>query len=58
MIRTIPSTITRSNTRMSDSKKRRLRDRSSGAPTLISESCKINGVISAYFRPYFCLYRC
>lgn len=31
---------------MSDSKKRRLRDRSSGAPTLISESCKINGVIS------------
>jgi cytoskeletal protein CcmA (bactofilin family) len=31
---------------MNDSKLRRFRDRTSGAPTLISEGCKISGVIS------------
>ena len=31
---------------MNDSKHRRFRDRTSGAPTLISEGCKISGVIS------------
>jgi len=30
---------------MNESKKRRLRDRSSGTPTLISESCRITGTI-------------
>jgi len=30
---------------MNESNNRRLRDRSSGAPTLISESCKVTGVI-------------
>lgn len=31
---------------MNDSKLRRFRDRTSGAPTLINEGCKISGVIS------------
>jgi cytoskeletal protein CcmA (bactofilin family) len=31
---------------MNDSKSRRMRDRSSGAATLISEGCKITGLIS------------
>ncbi|MEJ2255423.1 MAG: polymer-forming cytoskeletal protein [Woeseiaceae bacterium] len=31
---------------MKEAKKRRLRDRVSGAPTLINEGCKISGVIS------------
>jgi len=31
---------------MNDSKNRRFRDRTSGAPTLISEGCKISGVIT------------
>ena len=31
---------------MNDKKLRRLRDRASGAPTLINEGCKITGVIS------------
>ena len=31
---------------MDDKKKRRLRDRVSGAPTLINEGCKITGVIT------------
>ena len=31
---------------MSESKLRRFRDRSAGAPTLINEGCKISGVIS------------
>ena len=31
---------------MNDSKRRRIRDRASGAPTLINEGCKITGVIS------------
>ena len=31
---------------MNDSKLRRFRDRTTGAPTLISEGCKISGVIS------------
>jgi cytoskeletal protein CcmA (bactofilin family) len=31
---------------MNDSKQRRFRDRSSGAPTLINEGCKITGMIS------------
>jgi cytoskeletal protein CcmA (bactofilin family) len=31
---------------MSESKKRRIRDRVSGAPTLINEGCKISGVIT------------
>lgn len=31
---------------MNEAKKRRLRDRVSGAPTLINEGCKISGVIS------------
>jgi cytoskeletal protein CcmA (bactofilin family) len=31
---------------MNDSKRRRFRDRNSGAPTLINEGCKITGVIS------------
>jgi cytoskeletal protein CcmA (bactofilin family) len=31
---------------MNDSKNRRLLDRSSGAPTLLSEGCKISGVIT------------
>lgn len=31
---------------MSDSRRRRLRDRSAGPATLISEGCKINGMIS------------
>ena len=31
---------------MNDSKRRRFRDRSSGAPTLINEGCKITGTIS------------
>lgn len=31
---------------MNDSKHRRFRDRTSGAPTLINEGCKINGLIT------------
>jgi len=31
---------------MNESKRRRLRDRSSGAPTLINEGCKIDGFIN------------
>lgn len=31
---------------MNDSKRRRFRDRTSGAPTLINEGCKITGLIS------------
>ena len=31
---------------MNESKRRRFRDRTSGAPTLINEGCKITGVIS------------
>ena len=31
---------------MNDKKRRRIRDRASGAPTLINEGCKITGVIS------------
>ncbi len=31
---------------MNESKRRRLRDRTSGAPTLINQGCKITGVIS------------
>jgi len=31
---------------MIDSKRRRLRDRTSGAPTLINEGCKITGVVT------------
>jgi len=31
---------------MNDSKRRRFRDRKSGAPTLINEGCKITGVVS------------
>lgn len=31
---------------MNDSKRRRFRDRTSGAPTLINEGCKISGVIT------------
>lgn len=31
---------------MTDSKRRRFRDRPSGAPTLINEGCKISGVIT------------
>ncbi|MDH3620955.1 MAG: polymer-forming cytoskeletal protein [Gammaproteobacteria bacterium] len=31
---------------MNDTKRRRFRDRTSGAPTLINEGCKISGVIS------------
>ena len=32
--------------RMNESKRRRFRDRASGAPTLINQGCKISGVIS------------
>ena len=31
---------------MNESKRRRFRDRTSGAPTLINEGCKINGVVT------------
>ncbi len=31
---------------MNDSKRRRFRDRTAGAPTLINEGCKVTGVIS------------
>jgi cytoskeletal protein CcmA (bactofilin family) len=38
--------VTRSTCIMSESRLRRLRDRSSGPATLVSEGCKINGIVT------------
>ena len=45
-MRAVTRRFSRSLKRMSESRRRRIRDRSSGTATLISESCKISGVIT------------